>query len=227
MPAVVPTSASEVRKAILARNSDLTFVAALDYVWGLGIPVLPLSDPGAFHGATWRVAGRNVIVLKQTARVESRWLNDLLHELRHAGEDPGSDDLAFIDYETLAKEHASDSDETVASMFAGDVVLDGRAEALAEKCAAEASGSIERLKAVVPRVADREGVPVGALANYMAFRLSLQGASSWWGTATNLQKGGPDPWPVARDRALSHLDLTALDDIERSVLLRALEGDVP
>ncbi len=223
---VVPTSAIDVRKTILRMSSELTFAAALDYVWSLGIPVLPLSDSGAFHGATWRVAGRNVIVLKQAARVESRWLNDLLHELRHAGEDPGSEDLTFIDYETLAKENASSPDETTASMFAGDVVLDGRAEALAEKCASEASGSIERLKTVVPRVANREGVPVGALANYMAFRLSLQGAS-WWGVATNLQKGGTDPWPVARDRALSHLDLTALDDAERSVLLRALEGDVP
>ncbi len=109
-------------------------------------------------------------------------------------------------------------------MFAGDVQLAGRAEELAEKCASAAAGSIERLKSVVPQVATREGVSTAALANYMAFRLSLQG-ENWWGAATHLQNGGTNPWQVARDRALAHLDLTNLDDIERGVLLRALEGD--
>jgi hypothetical protein len=166
-----------------------------------------------------------VIVLKQGTRLESRWLHDVLHELRHAAEEPEAESLAFVDYEALVKDNGSSPAETAASMFAGDVMLAGRAEELAEKCAKEASGSIERLKSVVVRVAKRENVPVAALANYMAFRLSLQG-SSWWGTATNLQTGSSDPWVTARDQALSHLDLTRLDDTERSVLLRALEGDV-
>lgn len=224
-PSSIPTDATAVRSAILSSGGDISFASALDYVWSLGVPVLPLSDSGAFHGATWRISGRNVIVLKQGARIDSRWLSDLLHELRHAAEDPESSDLSFIDYEALAKGNGAADDEVIASVFAGDVLLDGRAEELAEKCAEEASHSIELLKGVVPRVAQREGVSVGALANYMAFRLSAQGSPSWWGAATNLQKGGPDPWPTARDRAHSHLDLTFLDDVERSALLRALEGD--
>jgi transcriptional regulator with XRE-family HTH domain len=219
----IPIDATEVRAAISARG-EISFSTALDYVWSLGVPVLPLSDPGAFHGSTWRIAGRNVIVLKQATRLESRWLHDILHELRHAAEDPDAENLSFIDYDKLGKENASSAPETTASVFAGDVTLDGRAEELAEQCATEASGSIERLKAVVPRVAQREGVPVAALANYMAFRLSYQGAPSWWGAATNLQTGSTDPWLTARDRALSHLDLTMLDDTERTVLVRALEG---
>jgi hypothetical protein len=111
-------------------------------------------------------------------------------------------------------------------MFAGDVMLAGRAEELAKQCADEAGGSIERLKGVVQRVAKREGVSVAALANYMAFRVALQGAS-WWGAATNLQGGSVNPWEVTRAKTLSRLDLSCLDDAERSVLLRALEGDVP
>ena len=56
----------------------------------------------------------------------------------------------------------------------------GRAEDLAERCVQAARGSVERLKVAVPQVAAREHVPVDALANYMAFRLSLQG-HNWWG----------------------------------------------
>jgi transcriptional regulator with XRE-family HTH domain len=220
----IPTEASQVRAAILSAHGDLSFASTLNYVWSLGVAVLPLADPGAFHGATWRISGRNVIVLKQGTRLESRWLNDLIHELRHSAEDPEAVDLAFIDYERLAKDSGSSSSETMASLFAGNVMLDGRAEELAEKCAQEANGSIEQLKSVVPRVAKRETVSVAALANYMAFRLSLQG-NSWWGAAANLQTGMTDPWETARNQALSHLDLTRLDDAERTVLLRALEGD--
>ena len=221
--AEIPTDAVAFRGAIIARG-ELSLATTLDYVWSLGVPVLALSDAGAFHGATWRIAGRNVIVLKQATRLESRWLHDLLHEIRHAAEEPHADELAFIDYEILAKENGASPAELNASVFAGDVLLAGRAEELAEVCAEEAGGSIERLKGVVPRIAAREGVPVAALANYMAFRLSLQG-ESWWGAATNLQTGGTDPWLTTRDRTLAHLDLTTLDDAERTVLLRALEGD--
>jgi len=221
--APILTDPRAVREAILSRG-ELSLSVTLDYVWSMGIPVLPLSDSGAFHGATWRIAGREVIVLKQGTRLESRWLHDLLHELRHAAEEPDATELAFIDYEALVKDNGISTAETAASMFAGDVMLSGRAEELVEMCATEAKGSIERLKTVVPLVAQREGVPVAALANYMAFRLSLQG-QSWWGAATNLQTGGEDPWLLVRERALSHLDLTRLDEVERGILLRALEGD--
>jgi transcriptional regulator with XRE-family HTH domain len=222
----IPTDPKEVRAALVAADGELSFSAALDYVWSLGVAVLPLADKGAFHGATWRVGGRNVIVLKQGTRLESRWLHDLLHELRHAAEEPEASELAFIDYEVLAKENASTPAETWASLFAGDVVLDGRAEDLAKKCVKEAAGSIERLKAIVPEVAKRERVSVEGLANYMAFRLSLQG-ENWWGAAMNLQTGSVDPWQVARNQTLGRLDLTVLDDTERVILLRALEGDLP
>lgn len=217
------TDASQVRADILAIG-ELSLTTVLEYVWGLGIPVLPLNDAGAFHGATWRLSGRNVIVIKQGTHLESRWIHDLLHEFRHAAENPDATNFACIEYDTPLGEKDIPNSEAVASTFAGDVMLAGRAEELAEMCAREAAGSIERLKSVVPRVAQRERVSTAALANYMAFRLSLQG-QSWWGVATKLQSGETDPWLIARNRAISSLDLSRLDDLERAILLRALEGD--
>jgi len=65
-------------------------------------------------------------------------------------------------------------------------MLDGRAEELAEQCVTAAKNRVELLKNAVPSVAQSGGVQVDALANYMAFRLSLQGIN-WWGAANNLQ----------------------------------------
>jgi len=101
------------------------------------------------------------------------------------------------------------------------VVLAGRAEELAELCVQAAQGSVERLKAVVPRVAAREHVPADALANYMAFRLALQ-RINWWGAATNLQEAGPDPWQTARDLLLEQAHFDRLNDVDRTLLLQAL-----
>ena len=217
----IPTEALEVRQAVLATYGALTFEHMLRYVWSCGVPVLPLQDPGAFHGACWRVDQRNVIVLKQGTRSVARWLIDLLHELRHAGQAPDQDQLAVIEAGEATPGGWDAPEEQAATHFAGDVVLAGRAEELAELCVQAAHGSVERLKAVVPRVAAREHVPADALANYMAFRLSLQG-HNWWGAATNLQEAGPDPWQTTRDLLLAQANVDRLNDVDRTLLLQAL-----
>jgi len=217
----IPTEAAEVREAVLSAYGGITFEHVLRYVWSLGVPVLPLHDPGAFHGACWRVDERNIIVLKQRTRSAARWLIDLLHESRHAGQESEREQLAVIEAGEMTQERRESPDEQMATHFAGDVVLAGRAEELAEICVEAAKGSVERLKAVVPRVAAREHVPADALANHMAFRLALQGIN-WWGAATNLQVAGPDPWQIARNVLLEQADLERLNDIDRNLLLRAL-----
>jgi hypothetical protein len=111
--------------------------------------------------------------------------------------------------------------EQRASQFAGDVLLDGRADEVARLCVEEAQGSVERLKGVVARVAARESVALDALANYLAYRLSLQGIN-WWGTASNLQPEGGDPWAIARDVLLAEIDVSTLADEDRELLQRAL-----
>jgi dephospho-CoA kinase len=74
----------------------------------------------------------------------------------------------------------------------------------------------------VPKIAKKEGVLVSALANYVAFRLSLQGIN-WWGTATNLHDNAEDIRTTPRELLLRYVDLNCLNDVDRGLLLRALE----
>lgn len=217
----IPQDPGTFREAIISTYGSLTFEHALRYTWSLGIPVLPLTDAGAFHGACWRVEGRNVIVLKQSVRSSARWLFDLVHEVKHAGDHPEQRTHAVIEGNEQAKERVDSEEERAASEFAGDVALDGRAVALAQRCVDAAQNSVERLKRVVPEVAAQEGVRTDALANYLAFRLSQQGIS-WWATANVLQTKRPDPWVLARDVLLEHLNLSVLNEADRALLLQAL-----
>ena len=217
-----PTVAEEMRRAIEATYGRTTFLTALHFAWDLGVPVLPLKDPGAFHGACWRYEGRNVIVLKQTTKSEARWLFDLLHELYHAGQSPGSAFRARVEATETSIERKNSAEEIAASEFAGDVILDGRARILANMCVEAASNSIERLKRAVPVVASREGASVAALANYLAFRLSCQGIN-WWGTAVNLQGDDPDPWDTARTVFFERFPFAIQADLDNQLLQRALQ----
>ncbi|HRA90262.1 MAG TPA: helix-turn-helix transcriptional regulator, partial [Planctomycetaceae bacterium] len=103
-PQVVPVDAAECREQIEATFGELTFQSSLDYLWSLGIPVLPLDDSGAFHGAFWRCDFRNVIVLKQQTKSLARWLNDLLHELYHAGQEPEQAERTVIEASETSSE---------------------------------------------------------------------------------------------------------------------------
>jgi len=220
----IPTNPNEVREAILSTYGSLTFKHVLHYVWSLGVPVLPLNDSGAFHGAFWREEGRNVIVLKQQTKSAARWLSDLLNELWHAAQEPELDVRTVIEDSETAHERWESQEEKTATRFAGHIVLAGRAEDLVTLCQDEAKGSIEQLKRVVPLVAARENVSVAALANYMAFRLSLQG-ENWWGAATNLQTEDTDytdPWQTARDYLLERASFGQLNEVDRNLLLQAL-----
>jgi transcriptional regulator with XRE-family HTH domain len=220
-PQPIPTDPGVVYEALLTRYGAVSFHTVLLYCWDLGVPVLPLTDPGAFHAACWRVDGRNVIVLKQRTRSLARWLFDLLHDLRHAGENQGSPSHEVIESEDLTQRHPLSEEEQTASWFAGEVSLGGKAEALAAQCAKQAGGSIESLKRIVPAVAREAGVDTAALANYMAFRLTLQG-ENWWGAATNLQQKDDSPWELARDILLQRADLSRLTGIDRELFISAL-----
>ena len=218
----LPTNWKEVRRSIVDEYGELNFETALKYVWSLGIPVLPLNDAGTFHGACWRLGGRNVIILKQRTRSAARWLHDLLHEYFHAAQNPDLEEHPVIEESEMSPNRRNSSEEKAASRFAGEVMLDGRAEELVEQCVTEAKGKVQLLKNVVPRVAEKGGVEVDALANYMAFRLSLQGIN-WWGTANNLQSDGSLAMCTPRDLLLQRIQLSLLNPVDRDLLLRALE----
>jgi transcriptional regulator with XRE-family HTH domain len=220
--APLPADAQAMRSTILERYDLLTLDSALRCAWDFGVPVLPLRDRGTFHGACWRYEGRNVIVLKQTTRHEARWLFDLLHELCHAAQRPEADTMEVIETDVTSAERRNSDDEIAASQFAGNVVLNNIAEELAQKCVQAAGSAVERLKAVVPQIASREGVDVGSLANYMAFRLSWQNIN-WWGAAANLQAQNTDPWATVRDVFIERFPFIFECDLDRQLLQRALQ----
>jgi transcriptional regulator with XRE-family HTH domain len=220
--APIPTDHAQLRSAVLAEQGALTLKSMLHCLWDRGVPVLPLRDRGTFHGACWRYEGRNVIVLKQTSKHEARWLFDAIHEAFHAGQRPNVPTLEIIEADETSPERRNSDEEIAASQFAGDVTLDGRAEELAQAAVTAAQNSIERLKRVVPDVADNAGVSVGALANYLAFRLSWQNIN-WWGAAANLQTDDSDPWKTARDVFVERFPFEIDNDLDRQLLERALQ----
>lgn len=219
----IPTEPDVVRREVLAAYGTFTFEHVLQYVWSLGIPVLPLNDRGIFHGACWRIDHRNAIVLKQRTMSDARWLFVLLHEFRHAGQDPDREQFEVIEASDISEYRQQAEEEKTASRFAGNVILDGRAEELAQMCVQAANGSVELLKSAVPIVAQREHVATDALANYMAFRLSLQ-KLDWWGTANNLQERSTAAWRITRDLLLRQANVEVLDEIDRNLLLQALSS---
>jgi transcriptional regulator with XRE-family HTH domain len=214
----IPTKPEVMRELVLERHESFTFEAVLDIAWRLGVPVLPLADPGAFHAVLWRTSNRNVIVLKQRNRSASRWKFDLLHELWHAAEESDQDTYAVIDHEAT---DARERSELAANRYAGDVLLDGRANEIAEQAAERAANAVQLLKRIVPDVAEDNDVETADLANYLAHRLSLQNLD-WWGAAQNLQDHSVDPWAVARQRYLAECDLHRLAPLDRDILLQAL-----
>jgi transcriptional regulator with XRE-family HTH domain len=218
----IPTDAWEFRQGVLASYGSLEFENILKYFWSLGVPVLPLRDSGAFHGACIREEGRNVIVLKQQTASVAKWIHDALHEGYHAGQEPEKKVRDTIEYSETSKERRESAEEKKASRFAGNIVLDGRAEALAKMCVGAADGAVERLKWAVPQVAVRERVPVDALANYMAFRLSHDNITNWWGTAAKLQSVSEQPWGTARNLFLKKVNFGSLNELDRNLLQQAM-----
>ena len=218
----IPTDPSKMRERVLARcggTDDLRTV--LHTVWDLGVAVLPLRGKGTFHGACWRHEGRNAIVLKQTSNYEARWTFDLLHELFHVAQNPEEKAFELVEADATSSARRESDEEIAASQYAGDVMLGGRAEELAQRCVELAHNRVPALKDVVRRVATAGGVSVGALANYLAFRLSWQGVN-WWGAAANLQQEDDDPWTVARDVFIERHPYRIDDEIDRTLLDRAL-----
>jgi hypothetical protein len=186
--------------------------------------VLPLKDSGHFHAATWRIKGRNIIVVKQKTMSEARWIVDLLHELWHASQSPELPEHSVIELLNPA-DSTSDAliEEQIATDFAADVVFRGKADELAEECAQTSSQRLEWLKSAVQQVAAKRNVRVDLLANYLAYRLSLEG-EDWWGTATRLQTTTADPWEQVRDFMVQKANLGILSGSDRELLTQALRN---
>lgn len=222
--ATIPTEWRAFRNALIHGHGAVDFRACLHMAWDLGVVVLPLNDPGSFHGACWRIDHVNVVVLKQAHRYPARWLFDLIHELRHAADNPGAAEFEVVEGEETSDERRTSRDEQVCSWFAGQVTLDGEAENLVAAAIEHAGGDLRRLKTAVTAVAERSGVDVSALANYAAHRLSLQKVN-WWGVAANLQDASYDPLVFARDVFFQRFAFESLGETELDLLTLALHDE--
>lgn len=218
---------STVREEILKQFGKIDLESVLTFIWECGIPILPLRDPGKFYGACWRVQGRNVIVLKQRTSSSARWMIDALHEFYHTLQEPQTADLGVIEQQEILVEpiRVFAEEERNATWFAVNVVLNGHAEDMVQECITEAQGQVEFLKKTVPRVAERYGVSIGVLANYLAYRLSMQ-EINWWGTAHNLQSNDSDPWLIARNIFLQKTNISQLDEGNQDMIMQALSEEV-
>ncbi len=216
-----PTNPNDVRKYVIKYYGELNFKTFLQFLWDSGIPVLPLQDPGAFHGACWKIKNRPIIVLKQLTAYHARWLYDLIHEFGHVVKHLSKPETNLIIEREEINPFTRDQQEEEANDFADELLLYGKAEEFAKKCVELSKGKVELLKSSLPKVSASEHIPVDVLANYMAFRLSLQGIN-WWGAANNLQENDPLPWEIANDFLWKYIDIKSLNPEDSEILIRAI-----
>lgn len=214
---------NSVREIILERHDEITFQSVLTYVTDLGVPVISLNDSGAFHGATWRIKGRNIIVLKQKSRFTSKWMFDLLHELYHASQSPELEEFSVVELSETSEERRNDQEEIDANDFAAKVLLGQNADKYIEECFKNAKGKIAWLKNSVIQVADKYSLDCGVLAYQVANKHDLMSKSkgikgNWWGAANNLQKNTCEPNLLCYETLISHLNLENLNQQDRELI---------
>ena len=225
VPMPIPASWRHIRTQIISRYGEISLQSVVRYIWDLGVVILPLRDSGQFHAATWRIRGRNVIVLKQTTQSEARWIIDLLHELWHVMQNPELAENGMIEGDDLrAATEEEQIEEQIATDFAADVVFKGKADELAEECAEACGRRTEWLKSAVQKVAAKNNVRVDLLANYLAYRMASEG-ENWWATASKLQNVSREPWQEVRDFVIGRIKWESLGGSDRELLSLALQGE--
>lgn len=215
-------NAKDVRKSILKKNGSITLEGLLNYIWDLGIPVVPLRDSGSFNGACWRVEGKNAIVLKQKTISESRWIFDLSHELGHAGQKPDEPTFEVIENEHDYTDGTLPEYELEANYYAGTLSLGEDADDIAIESILTAKQDPVKLKNAVQEIARKYQVDAGILANYIAFRLQAEQNKNWWATAFKLQTVTSDPFEITKKVYLQRIDLSILNEFDQQLILRAL-----
>src|SRR5436190_23124743 len=219
-----PGSLEEFKIMYLKSNKELELKSLIDFVWSLGIAVLPLNDPGVFHGASWNIDGRHIIILKQNAKSHARWIFDLLHELYHVFVHLQKENTSVVELEELNPFSDSESlEELEANAFTNQVIFGDDAERLAEVCVESAEWKLENLKQAVIKISKKEKIQVDFLANYLAFRLAYQG-QDWWATAAKMQISEPEPFSIATEIFKKNVQIQKLNPIDHNLLTTAISN---
>ncbi|MFL6098557.1 MAG: helix-turn-helix transcriptional regulator [Actinomycetales bacterium] len=207
--------ATAIRSQLGGRLAEEPFESLLELCWTHGVPVLPLSDPGAFHGACWWIDGRPVIALKHPTRSVDRWAFLLGHEMDHARH---PDEAAVLEAELSVKEWRSLPAERRGDDFASELLLGEKAEAMVHVAVSEAHNEVANLKSVLPAVAAAGHVSLGILADHVANRIS-NGEINWWPTANRLHSTTTDAWLIARNSLFNYVDLSRLDSLDLEIFI--------
>jgi Zn-dependent peptidase ImmA (M78 family) len=194
----------------------------LNYSWEIGICVLPLNDPGVFHGAAWNIDGVRVVVIKQNTKFHARWIFDLLHEVYHALAHLDNPNSTIVETQEINPFNDTELDEEKeANTFSHQVLFADRSEDVLNQCVQRTGGKMERLKTVVQNVARAENIREDILANFVAFRLSLDN-QNWWGAASALQITNPDPFTLASEVLKKNISTKEMNEMEFNLLQMAI-----
>ncbi|OMC63332.1 hypothetical protein BK121_27810 [Paenibacillus odorifer] len=218
------TDGYDFKKKIVEKYGEFNFENCVNFIWDLGIPVIPLTVKGGFHGACWRYKGRNVIVLKQQSNSSAKWMFDLLHEYWHATQDPELLEREVVDISETLLRLNDDKEEIEANDFANNVIFDGKSEEILTQCYTVSGGKIANLKKSVITVARFNNVDVSSLANLVAYDVSANG-NNWWGAAQNLQLAD-NPYTIVFDILEQRLRVNEINDyVDRDLILKTFFGD--
>jgi len=219
----LPQNPYEIHELIVKDDQSITPENTLRYIWGLGIPVLPLMYSGGLQGSHLKDGNRNVLVINNQKSYQARWLFVLFHELWHAiqhQDDSQQKILLLEDFQSMSTGKIDD-EENIANKFAGAVLLGRNPNELIRMCVDEAQHDLVNLKQTVQRIGQRENVPVDVLANLVAFKLAEQG-ENWWGAANKLQTPSSQMHNIARTILIESIDPTLLTPSDFDLLSRAL-----
>ena len=206
-------------------DGEVELAQAIEVCWTRSIAVVPLQDAVAFDGAFWTEEGKTVIVLACSSDEESRWLLALLHELFHQAANPDAHGLAAIALDETSAARRQSVEERRAHMYAALAATNGRYDPLTTEVVSRARGKVPGLKSATVEVARAAGVPLGVLANLLAWRLQEEEGTNWWPTAKGLQDGRNEGPAIVRRAFAKHFPIDALPRMERDMVVQALEAD--
>jgi len=218
-----PEDLVEFKKNFYAHYATLSLENLLNFTWDFGISVIPLDDQGIFHGASWNINDKHVIVLKQRSDSHARWIFDLLHELYHVFAHLEKPNTSVVETEELNPFGNNDSPEELeANSFANQFLFGHRSEEVAMIALEKAGFKIELLKKAVNETANIEKINADTLANYLAFRLQMSG-QNWWGTANSFQITTPQPFVLASKILKERISIQSLNPIDRNLISSAIK----
>ena len=219
-----PGDIEEFKFQFLEKYKTINLENLLNYSWDLGISIIPLNDSGVFHGASWNINDKHIIVLKQKTNSHARWIFDLLHEIYHVFVHLENKNSSVIETEEVNPFSSNDSPEELeANSFANQFIFGNRSEQLALSALEKSSYRLEKLKQSIKDIAEIENVPTDFLANYLAFRLQISG-HNWWGTANNFQITSPDPFTIASKILKERVEINSLNPIDKNQINSALSN---